>query len=107
MTPLTFHTIDLETHQENYDEFQHDAFVVNYGDDDRFERRRYDGWLRARIAESDALCVHASDGERIGGDIEAFVVSDDPTKGYVSLFYLMPDMRCRPLGPFTGARFVA
>ena len=98
VTRLTFRTIDLETNERLCVDFRRDSFELSFGDASRFDESEYTVWLRERIAECPGLCVHAFDARRIVGQIEGHVERGDRTKGYVHLFYLVPDMRGRCLG---------
>ncbi|MDJ0976515.1 MAG: GNAT family N-acetyltransferase [Planctomycetota bacterium] len=101
---LVFRPIDLERHAHVCIDFRRDSFVVSFGDDARFvEFAKEDGsgyleLLRERMAAFPEGHVHAWLGDEIVGQIECRKHDGDPPKGYVNLFYLVPERRNGGMG---------
>lgn len=83
-----------------------DSFVVSFGDAKRFYEEdgqggeRYIQWLKAKIDKDPASVVHIWQDSEIIGQIELGRLRDDPTRGYVNLYYLIPEKRGKGFGEF-------
>jgi ribosomal protein S18 acetylase RimI-like enzyme len=101
---LDFQPIDLERHRDLCVQFRADAFTFIFGSADLFYEedgqgsQRYLQWLSQRIGEIPNSCVHVWQGDRIIGQIEMRRCKEDSSKGYVNLFYLIPEFRFQGLG---------
>jgi ribosomal protein S18 acetylase RimI-like enzyme len=84
--------------------FRREAYVATFGTAEGMEAEvgsdnaLYLAQLRHRLAELPEGNAHLWDGERIVGQAEMRLVEDDPSLGYVNLFYVVPDLRGRGLG---------
>lgn len=97
LSTLTFFPIDWERDRELVLKFRADSFVCSFGSADRFDPERYLREAPQRIAELPGSFVHVWLGKTIVGQIELGRWKEDPSIGYVSLFYLAPDYRGRGL----------
>ncbi len=99
MDSLSFKTIDLARDQSIALKFREDSFVVSFGNADQFYE--YDGqghvryleWLKAKIEKDARFAVHVWQGDQIIGQLELGKPRNDPTVGYVNLYYLIPEKR--------------
>ena len=98
VAPLVFRSIDTDAHGELCVTFRRDSYACSFPDGaERFNRMEgaggseYLAWLRERLAELPAGCVHAWDGDRIVGQLELRLREDGT--GYANLFYLIPEVR--------------
>lgn len=97
--PLSFRSIDLESHAELCVDFRRDAFICSFTDGNkRFalasgdQAQGYIKWLNKRITACPESCVHVFDGQEIIGQIETELRGQEKL-GYVYLFYLIPSRR--------------
>lgn len=96
---LTFRTIDLARDAETAVAFRRDSYACSFGSDERFgEVAEYLDWLRERVARHPTGHVHVWQGQVIVGQMEMLVHASTPPRGYVNLFYLVPEARGRGLG---------
>lgn len=101
---LRFEPANIEKHAKTCIVFREDSFVVSFGDATKFYEHdgrgveRYMEWLKAKITKDPNSVVHVWSGDQIIGQIELGTLRDDPTKGYVNLYYLVPELRGRGLG---------
>lgn len=99
-----FKPINLDFHVDYCIRFREDSFVVSFGDTKKFYEEdgrgaeRYIEWLKAKIAKDPGLAVHFFLDDQIVGQIELGYLKDDPTCGYVNLYYLTPEVRGKGLG---------
>lgn len=104
MSKKEFKTIDLKLHGDYCIKFREDSFVVSFGNAKKFYEadglgaERYIEWLKAKIAKDPGLAVHFFLDGQIVGQIELGYLKDDPTCGYVNLYYLTPEVRGKGLG---------
>jgi RimJ/RimL family protein N-acetyltransferase len=99
---MTFLPIDFARHAELCVRFCEDSWVCSFGDATRFREtlgaERYLQWLAERLAQLPASCVHGWENDRIVAQIELGKYRADPSIGYVTRFYLVPEMRNQGLG---------
>lgn len=101
---LEFRPIDLEKHRNVCVGFREDSFVASFGSSEAFHEsdgqgaERYLEWLSQRISELPDSCVHVWNGEHIVGQMEMRRSQDNPSAGYVNLFYLIPEYRGQGVG---------
>jgi ribosomal protein S18 acetylase RimI-like enzyme len=102
-TGLRLAPIDLARDAAACIEFRRDSFHASFGTHDGCDAEMgadgalYLDKLRRRIAEVPEGNSHLWHGDRIIGQAE-MRLSDEPDKGYVNLFYLVPEWRHRGLG---------
>ena len=100
---LTFRTIDLNRHGDVAVACRRDAYRVTTGSEHRFDEvigsAAYLKWLSLRIKRSPLGQVHVWRGHTIIGQIEARPQRNDPKRGCVNLYYLMPRWRGQGLAP--------
>lgn len=96
---LNFHTIDLERHADLAVAFRRDSYICSFGADEAFGAAEdYLEWLRKRIIAYPRGHVHAwCDGD-IVGQLEMRTFPEHPVRGYINLFYLVPEARGLGLG---------
>jgi ribosomal protein S18 acetylase RimI-like enzyme len=103
---LEFKPIQLDQHRELCIQFRADSFVVSFGDDKKFYEEdgkgdeRYIEWLQGKIAKDPQAAVHVWQGSEVIGQIELGTLRNEPSVGYVSLYYLIPTQRGSGLGAF-------
>jgi predicted metalloenzyme YecM/ribosomal protein S18 acetylase RimI-like enzyme len=102
MKPL-FLPIDLVRHSETAYEFRLDSFKASFGDDpelwpDSFIKCEYLEWLRLKVEKDPFSVVHVWWNQEIIGQIEIGHYPEDPTWGYIYLYYLKPEFRGKNLG---------
>ena len=99
---LTFQSIDLSQHADVAIACRRDAYRVTTGSERRFDEtigsEAYLKWLSNRIKRSPMGQVHVWRGNEIIGQIEARPQRNDPERGCVNLYYLMPRWRGRGFG---------
>jgi len=95
---LAFRTMDLSRNAETAVAFRRDSYVCSFGSDEAFDVEAYLAWLRDRVARQPAGHVHMWQGSTIIGQLEMLIQSTSPVRGYVNLFYLVPEARGRGLG---------
>ena len=96
---LTFRTMD-PTRDHNYlVQFRKDASRVSFGQEDLFDEQEYAELIAARTQEfPDGYVMVEQDG-RIVGQIEMHLREfEGRTIGFVSLFYLVPELRGKGYG---------
>jgi ribosomal protein S18 acetylase RimI-like enzyme len=99
-----FSPIDLGRDFPTCVDFRRDAYVATFGTSEGMDAELgadnavYLAQLRHRIGELPEGNAHLWDGERIVGQAEMRLVEDDPSLGYVNLFYILPELRGRGLG---------
>jgi ribosomal protein S18 acetylase RimI-like enzyme len=104
---LAFHTIDLDRHADNAVAFRRDAHVCSFGHDAGFgDAAEYVAWLRDRITRHPDGHVHLWRGGAIVGQIEMVTAEVLPVRGYVNLFYLVPEVRGQGVGDELHRYFV-
>jgi ribosomal protein S18 acetylase RimI-like enzyme len=104
---LTFRTIDLARHANTAIAFRRDAHVCSFGHDAGFgDVDEYLDWLRDRITRHPDGHVHLWRQGNIVGQIEMLTADVMPTRGYVNLFYLVPEVRGQGLGEQLHRYFV-
>ena len=97
-------SIDLLARGAEAFRFRVDSFEVSFGSAEPFlsewgpTSERYLGHLRARMSELPGSCVHAWLGAQLVGQIELRGGREDPSEGYVNLYYLIPERRGSGLG---------
>jgi ribosomal protein S18 acetylase RimI-like enzyme len=96
--PLTYRTIDPAADADFAVEAYLDACRASYGDDTTFPgRRRHLAWLRSRVEEFPEGHVLALLDGRCVGQME-LQVPYGLTRGYVNLFYVVPELRGQGYG---------
>ncbi|MCA9553694.1 MAG: GNAT family N-acetyltransferase [Myxococcales bacterium] len=101
---LSFVDIALPTHANLCLAFRIDSYVCSFGSADTFHGpygkggERYLAHLVERIRAFPGCCVHARDEHGIVGQIELRPFPGEPKRGYVNLFYLVPEARGRGYG---------
>ena len=104
MANLSIKPIQLDLHQDICVSFREDSFVVSFGDAKKFYEEdgkgaeRYIDWLKAKISRDASSAVHVWRGDNIIGQIEMGKLRNDPSRGYVFLYYLILSERGRGLG---------
>jgi GNAT superfamily N-acetyltransferase len=104
--PLTFIPIDLNIYEDLCVRFTEDAFVESFGDASRFHEadgrgsERYRLWLRERLANDPTSASLVIQNSEIIGQVTAGKWKQDPTVGYVNLYYLVPEKRGKGLSRF-------
>jgi ribosomal protein S18 acetylase RimI-like enzyme len=84
--------------------FCEDSFVVSFGEAKRFHEEdgkgsdRYLEWLKAKIIKDPESVVHVWEDNKIVGQIEMGRMKEDPSFGYVSRYYLIPEKRGQGFG---------
>jgi RimJ/RimL family protein N-acetyltransferase len=84
--------------------FRHGMYVASFGSSEGIEEELgqdneiYLQQLREKIAQLPEGNVHLWQGERIVGQAEMRLLEEEPDVGYVSLFYLVPEVRGQGLG---------
>lgn len=106
-TQPIFRTIDVERDLETAVAFRRDAYRCSFGHDDAVEEAgRYRSWLAERIERHPGGHVHVWQDGLIVGQIEMAVGDVGAGKGYVNLFYLVPEVRGTGLGERLHEYFV-
>ncbi|QOV88482.1 GNAT family N-acetyltransferase [Humisphaera borealis] len=96
--PLTYRTIDPARDADLCAANHYDACLASFGRDCKYEgRESYLRWLTESVQIYPEGFVLAFRGERFIGQLELQVPYGMPT-GYVSLFYVSPDVRGRGYG---------
>ncbi len=96
--------IDLAHDLDRCIAFRREGYVASFGSEDGMEEEmgpsgeRYVERLRARIAEVPEGNMHLWHGSRIVGQTEMRLVAGEPEVGYVSFYYVLPELRGRGLG---------
>lgn len=91
---LEFRTIDLIRDAETTVAFRRDSYVCSFGTDYAFGQvDSYLEWLRERISRQPEGHVHVWKGDSIIGQLEMIVQRTSPVRGYINLFYLVPEKR--------------
>jgi ribosomal protein S18 acetylase RimI-like enzyme len=96
--------IALERHRATCVAFRRDSFVASFGSSAGIEEEMGPGnslyveQLRSRIAQVPEGNAHLWEEGRIVGQTEMRLVEDDPSVGYVNLFYVAPECRGRGVG---------
>ncbi len=104
MERLRFETVNLELHSQVCVAFREDSFVVSFGNADKFfesdgcGNERYLTWLQTKISKDANSAVHVWSDHQIIGQIELGRLKEDPSKGYVNLYYLKPEVRGQGFG---------
>jgi GNAT superfamily N-acetyltransferase len=112
MTPMNasgavFRTIDVERHIEVAVAFRQDAYRCSFDRDEaEGEAAYYRSWLAERIAQHPRGHVHLWKGDAIVGQLEMAVGNWGDGRGYVNLFYLVPEVRGTGLGDRLHQYFV-
>src|SRR6185295_9645749 len=104
---LSFKTIDLSLNTDTTVAFRRDSYVCSFGSDQAFGNADdYLAWLKDRIASQPAGHVHVWDGTKIIGQMEMLLQQTTPVRGYVNLFYLVPEARRQGIGAALHAYFL-
>jgi L-amino acid N-acyltransferase YncA len=96
---VTFKPIDLQKHRETAITFREDSFICSFGDARKFweqngpNAEKYISWLEEKLKKDPALAMHVWQSNRIVGQMELGAWKDDPTVGYINLYYLAPEAR--------------
>lgn len=102
-----FRTIDVERNAETAVAFRRDAYRCSFGhDEDLGEVEHYLTWLSERVVRHPRGHVHLWQGGVIVGQLEMTVGVLGAGRGYVNLFYLVPDVRGTGLGEQLHQYFV-
>ena len=94
MERLQFRPVDIELHANICISFREDSFVVSFGNTEKFYEEdgkgaeRYIDWLRAKITIDQRTVIHIWYEKEIIGQMELGRLREDPSTGYVNLFYL-------------------
>jgi RimJ/RimL family protein N-acetyltransferase len=106
MLHLSIKPIQLDTHQPICITFREDSFIASFGDakkfyeDDGKGAERYIEWLKNKLSKDSSSAVHVWENDTIIGQMELGLLRDDPTCGYVNLYYLIPSKRGQGVGEF-------
>ncbi len=98
---LKIQPIDFKNHMETCIRFREDSFIVSFGSADRFHKEdgkgseRYIDRLKLKYEHDPESVVHIWLGNEIIGQMELGSLPIDPSKGYVNLYYLVPEQRGR------------
>lgn len=104
---FSFRTIDLTLNADTAVALRRDSYVCSFGSDQAFGNADdYVAWLKDRIAIQPAGHVHVWDGTNIIGQMEMLIHQTTPIRGYVNLFYLVPEARGRGIGATLHAYFL-
>jgi GNAT superfamily N-acetyltransferase len=101
---LRFAPIDLAANGSEAFAFRVDSFEVSFGSAEAFfsewgrQGERYFDHLRTRMSELPGSCVHVWQRFKLIGQVELRAGREDPSEGYVNLYYLKPDKRGAGLG---------
>ena len=96
---LEFRTIDLVRDADAAVAFRRDSYICSFGTDEAFGQvDSYLDWLRERISRQPRGHVHIWNGASLIGQLEMLVQQTSPVRGYINLFYLVPEMRGRGFG---------
>ena len=110
---LEFRAIDVDRHADLCVAFRADVFAISFADPERFWREfgasgeRYLAWLREEIRKYPDGQLHAWLGEEVVGQIEMRPLADDPTCGYVFLYYVVPAWRGTGIAALLDSQAVA
>lgn len=106
MLDLSVKPIQLNIHQDICISFREDSFIVSFGDAKKFHQDdgkgmdRYVEWLKNKISQDSYSAVHIWQNNTIIGQMELGLLRDDPTCGYVNLYYLIPSKRGQGIGKY-------
>ena len=90
---LEFRTIDLGRDADAAVAFRRGSYICSFGTDEAFGQvESYLDWLRERIERQPRGHVHVWNGESVIGQLEMIVQATSPVRGYINLFYLVPEM---------------
>ena len=91
---LKFRTMDAILDREHFVNFRKDAFRVSFGHEDNFDEQEYIELMASRTQEFPEGYVMLEDHGRIVGQIEMHPRDFEGKRiGFVSLFYLVPELR--------------
>jgi ribosomal protein S18 acetylase RimI-like enzyme len=99
-----FKPIQLDLHKAVCIKFREDSFVVSFGDAQKFYgsdgkgAEQYLDWLNSKLEKDPESAVHYWVDNQIIGQIEFGFVKNDPSCGYINLYYLIPTARGIGLG---------
>lgn len=106
---LSFKPVDLSADLERCIRFVIDTHICGYGSADAFHEadglgsERYVQRLRDKSADLPGSAVHLWRDNEIVGQIQMTPLPSDPRVGYISLFYLSPQVRRQGLGALLEA----
>jgi ribosomal protein S18 acetylase RimI-like enzyme len=106
MNNLSVKPIQLDIHKNVCISFREDSFIVSFGDakkfyeDDNSGAEKYIEWLKNKISQDPSTVVHIWQDNLIIGQMELGLLNNDPTCGYVNLYYLIPSKRGQGIGSF-------
>lgn len=104
---LSFRTIDLSLDADTAVAFRRDSYQCSFGSDQALGNADdYLAWLKDRIASQPAGHVHVWDEAKIIGQMEMLIHQTNPVRGYVNLFYLVPEARGQGIGAALHAYFL-
>jgi len=98
---LKIQPVDFKNHLETCIRFREDSFIVSFGSADRFYEEdgkggeRYIDRLKQKYEQDPESVVHIWHGNEIIGQMELGQFRIDPSRGYVNLYYLVPEQRGR------------
>lgn len=97
---LSFITIDINDDREKVIEFRKDSFLISFGEISGFgDEREYLNWLEEKISNYPDGFVMVKKGDNVVGQLELTIRQyEDREIGYVNLYYLIPESRCRGMG---------
>ncbi len=86
--------------------FLRDAFKISFGEDSKtwpnnlgnLLEANYSQIIEKKLSKDPSAIIHVWSKNEIAGQIESSIKKDEPECGYVSLYYLIPDMRRIGLG---------
>jgi GNAT superfamily N-acetyltransferase len=96
---IRFTPIDLAANGSDAVAFRADSFAVSFGTSEGFvaewgsHGERYLDHLKSRMSELPGSCVHVWLGSELIGQVELRDGREDPSEGYVNLYYLIPEKR--------------
>lgn len=91
---LKFRTMNALLDRGHFVNFRKDAFRVSFGHEDNFDEQEYAGLIASRTQEFPEGYVMLEDDGKIVGQIEMHPRDFEGKRiGFVSLFYLVPELR--------------
>ena len=99
-----FRPIDFSKNENLAIRFREDSFIVSFGEASAFHEsdghgaERHIDWLKAKHSRDPNSALHVWADSEIIGQVELGKLRDDPTCGYVNLYYLVAEARGKGLG---------
>lgn len=99
--PLQFLPVNLNEQRSICIKFVVDAFVASFGSSEKFYQHNgpsgelYLDWLKSKIHDDPPTVVHIWESGDLVGQMELGRFKPEPSTGFVSLYYLIPEKRGR------------